>query len=309
MHNPLDFLIIGAQKCATTTLFEHLRHHPSISMPIEKEVPFFTRPDCSPATWNDYAEKAFDACSKKLRGKATPQYMADPEVPAQLHQLMPGTKLIAILRDPIERTISHYYMAKRRGTETRSLEEAIATVLQPEVIHSNRYKKVPSHNDGYESESDFYLAWSEYGRSLRGFREFFPADQLLVIYMDDLAKQPEQTLDRILVYLGLAPGFRPASLGKVVHKGGSELRISQQLRQQIRNLPFISHLWNLVPPKKQGQLRFAYEQWNVKRHSQPSSPVLSENLRDVLVRHFSCDLTAIRDLGLEVPSWGGKYGL
>ena len=76
----LDFLIIGAQKCATTTLFEHLRSHPRIAMPLEKEVPFFTGDDCSTESWQAFAQDQFGCGQEhKLWGKASPQYMSDSQ--------------------------------------------------------------------------------------------------------------------------------------------------------------------------------------------------------------------------------------
>ena len=97
----LDFLIIGAQKCATTTLFEHLRQHPGIHMPLEKEVPFFTGPECDAAGWASFSDRHFGPPDGRLRGKATPQYMCDPDAAQRIHRLMPGVKLVAILRDEI----------------------------------------------------------------------------------------------------------------------------------------------------------------------------------------------------------------
>ena len=127
---PLDFLIIGAQKCATTSLFEHLKAHPDIAMPVEKEVPFFTNKSCTVDDWGEFAGQHFAGCDNQLWGKATPQYMCDPTTAARIHALMPDTKLIAILRDPVERTWSHYQMGRRRAQRcaSRSIGSAVVMV-------------------------------------------------------------------------------------------------------------------------------------------------------------------------------------
>ena len=195
---PLDFLIIGAQKCATTTLFEHLRAHPDIAMPLEKEVPFFTGEDCSAEAWENFSQQHFAGSGSRLRGKATPQYMCDTSAAEKIHRLMPDTRLIAILRDPIERTWSHYQMGLRRATEQRNFEEAVNELLKPEQLDRGRTRPVPLHREGFEPESDFYVSWSEYGRVLSSYARLFGEDQLLVLYTEQMKSDPESVLDRIL---------------------------------------------------------------------------------------------------------------
>ena len=119
MLKPLDFMIIGAQKSATTALHAYLTEHPRIAMPLAKEAPFFDRGDYGKAAWKAFSEEHFAICGDRLRGKASPQYMADPRVPGRIAALMPHTKLIAILRDPVDRAYSHYQMARRRETWKR----------------------------------------------------------------------------------------------------------------------------------------------------------------------------------------------
>ena len=234
---PLDFLIIGAQKCATTALFEHLRSHPDIAMPLEKEVPFFTGQDCTQKNWEVFANEQFGAEQQnKLWAKASPQYMSDPDVPARIKALMPDVKLVAILRDPIERTWSHFQMARRRDTEHREFAQAIETLLTKEALQSGRSLPVPEHTEGYESEADFYVAWSEYGRILTELMEAFDPKQLLVLYTEELEKDPEATLDRLLAFIGLPTGFRPPTLGEVIHRGGgSSKRVPQSVRAWLRH--------------------------------------------------------------------------
>src|SRR6266487_1947701 len=112
----LDFIIIGAQKAGTTSLYHYLREHPGIYMPPEKEAPFFTSKGSFLRDWEQFAADYFGAASVEQRwGKATPAYMADPRVAARIHSLMPRVLLIALLRNPVERAYSHYMMSVRRG--------------------------------------------------------------------------------------------------------------------------------------------------------------------------------------------------
>jgi len=303
---PLDFLIIGAQKCATTTLFEHLKAHPDIAMPVEKEVPFFTGQDCSQSAWDAFAEQQFEGGDEKLWGKATPQYMCDPEAAARIHALMPGTKLIAILRDPVARTWSHYQMGRRRDTEHRDFEQAVQELLAPEQLDRGRTLPVPQHTEGFEPESDFYVSWSEYGRVLSTYADLFGKDQLLVLYTEELESDPEGTLDRILSFIGLAPGFRPATLGQVIHKGGGTNKVPHGLRVWLRERQFIYKLWNLIPPDQQGALRFRYEQWNVRKNG-AGADTIPASARSALTQHFAEDLSQLAKLSIDAPPWAGNY--
>lgn len=305
---PLDFLIIGAQKCATTTLFEHLRNHPKIAMPLEKEVPFFSSSDCSAQSWQQYKELHFASENKShLWGKATPQYMCDPLAPARIKQLMPEVKLIAILRDPISRSLSHHKMGRRRETEDRSFEEVVPALLEAEHIRSTAEQSLPNHEQGYQSEGDFYISWSEYGRILSGFSEHFPATQLLVLYTEDLQDKPQETLDRLLEFIGLEPGFKPPTLGKVIHRGGSKKRIPQSVRERLRKLKLLYRLWQLIPDAHRGRLRFRYEQWNISKREKTEE--LSDELREALRKHYSHDLRRLLELPVSTPPWAESYRL
>ncbi len=301
---PLDFLIIGAQKCATTTLFEHLREHPRIDLPLEKEVPFFNGEDTSDAAWERFSSSQFGAADGRLRGKVTPQYMCDLNAAQAMHARLPGLKLVAILRDPVERTWSHYRMGLRRQTETRDFDEAVSQLLRAGSLARGRSTPAPAHQQGYESESDFYVTWSEYGRILQHYARLFGRERILVLYTEDLERDPAGTLDRLLRFLGLPEGYRPSGLGKVVHKGGTGNRIPHGLRRWLRQRRALYALWQLVPRERQGRLRFLYEQWNTV-DTEPSAP--PEQAREALRRHFAADLQLLSRLVDEPPPWLETY--
>ncbi len=303
---PLDFLIIGAQKCATTTLFELLRQHPAINMPLEKEVPFFTGANCDDAAWSEFAREQFGPEDGRLWGKATPQYMGDARAPGRIHALMPGVKLVAILRDPIDRTLSHYLMGRRRNTESRSLDAIVPSLLETPALQRSRGLPVPGHSEGYEPETDFYVTWSEYGRILQRYRECFGREQVLVLYTEELESNPEGTLDRLLAFIGLEPGFRPEALGRVMHKGGGGNRIPHGVREWLRRRKFLYALWQRLPAERQGRLRFLYERWNA-REAAPRDREMSAATSSALRSHFQRDLALLKALQIETPPWLAKY--
>ena len=327
----LDFLIIGAQKCATTTLFEHLRGHPAINMPLEKEVPFFTRADYCVNAWSGYAQRYFGAEDGRLWGKATPQYLCDGSAPERIKALMPAVKLVVILRDPIDRTWSHYQMGRRRGTESRDFDTAVSQLLGEEQLAAARAGSAPTHAGGYESEGDFYVAWSEYGRMLQRYTTLFGPQQLLILFAEDLRENAAGTLDRLLAFIGLEPGFRPGNLNQVIHRGGGNSRIPLRWRVWLRQRQGVYRLWQLLPEARRGRLRFLYEQWNVRREpgrrepgrrepgrrepgrQQPGSPDagqpqrMSASTESALRRHFADDLASLAEQQIQLPPWTGNY--
>lgn len=117
--NKVDFLVIGAQKSGTTSIFNYLSSHPSIFMPQCKEVCFFTRDFERGVDW--YFSNYFpSAPASSIKGEASPHYMYFKNVPERIASLFPDIKLIAVLRNPITRAYSHYQMTVRRNLEKRS---------------------------------------------------------------------------------------------------------------------------------------------------------------------------------------------
>jgi hypothetical protein len=234
--------------------------------------------------------------------------MCDPSAAEKIHRLMPEIRLVAILRDPIERTWSHFQMGRRRATETRDFSQAVSELLDHRQLTLGRALPAPSHRDGYESESAFYVAWSEYGRVLENYTRLFAPDQLLVLYTEDLEADPAGTLDRLLAFIGLEPGFRPPALGQVIHRGGGSNKIPHGLRIWLRQRAWLYRLWNRIPAHRRGALRFRYEQWNVRKQRTGADGIPRE-ARAALASHYASDLAGLVSLPVPPPPWAGRYGI
>ena len=218
---------------------------------------------------------------------------------------MPDVKLIAILRDPIERARSHYKMDKRRELEHRNIDDALAPLLSNSSSLYARSRPVPRHRGGYESESDFFIAWSEYGAALTPYYELFPRRQILVLYTEDLQRDPAGVVDRIMDFLDLPLGFRPTQLGKVMHQGGGKNRITHASRLKFRRTVFY-RLWQRLNPSLQGRIRFLYDRWN-SQPPEPDEDLPSPLLEAAMARHFAADLEQLRKLGVPTPPWWARY--
>lgn len=222
MAKHLDFLIIGAQKSGTTSLHKYLEAHPSITMPRSKEAVFFTHDGRYAGGWDRFAADHYPESGgeETLWGKATPPYMADPVAPERIRATMPGTRVVALLRNPVDRAVSHYKMTVRRGIERLPLEQAMERLLEPGAAEAARRLRAD-----FDAEARSYLTWGEYGRILDGYDPYFRAGRGLVLFTEELAADPQAVFARVMEFLGLPADFQPANLGERYHKGGTRRRL------------------------------------------------------------------------------------
>jgi hypothetical protein len=179
--------IIGAGKCGTTSLWLYLNQHPDIAFSTNKEPAFFVKDDYRQRL--DWYEGLFEEA--KVVGEASTLYTADPVypgVPERMHGVVAEPKLIYMVRDPVERAISHYVEHVSQGIEDRPAAEALC--------------------DPDEARNE-YVAMSRYGHQVRRFLECFPASYMLILDQEDLRNDPRATLARVFGFLGVDPGVYP----------------------------------------------------------------------------------------------------
>jgi len=292
-----DFLIIGAQKSGTTTLFQLLDEHPGIYVPPGKEVPVFTRDDLSEVDLATYMDEHFGAMPQgDLIGKVTPHYLVDPRVPARIATFAPNAKLVVILRDPVDRAFSHYRMSVRRELETRSFDQAVEDMLRPENLAIAR--ALPA---GRSSENLTYVVWGEYGRLLQPYADQIAKGQMLVLYMSDLEADPEATLRKLVGFLGLDYAPVP-SLGQKMHQGGDRERLP--VLKILRRVGIARKLWRLVPHRIRSRMLFRFGQWNVVA-SQGVDGAISPATTARLRAHFAHDGARLTTLSGSTAPWLG----
>ena len=299
----LDFIIIGAQKSATTSLYKYLKPHPQIFMSSNKEAPYFSRDEMYAAGWESFVVEYFEGAKHdQFWGTASPQYMGDGRAAERIHELMPDTRLIAILRNPIERAYSHYTMQARRDLEKRSFDQAVSDLLDPEALRNSRaHMPLPIDGCSDEDETGHYLVWGEYGRILQDFLKYFPKEQLLVLYMDDLMNDPKTVYRQVIDFIGIDDdGQVPANVGKVYHKGGSERIIPDSWRLALKENGLFKFFWGLFPEFMKKRLRVFYDHHNLKRNTKSEGP--SSWVKKQLVDHFASDIELLQSItGNSVP--------
>lgn len=298
----LDFIIIGAQKSGTTSLFKYLDPHPKVFMPANKEAPFFTNKEYFEGGWDKFASEFFKgATDDQFWGTASPQYMSDASTAKKIHEKMPDARLIALLRNPVDRAYSHYTMQVRRVLDDRSFDDAVAESIKDESLNNAR-NTMPVLEEGntYEDESGHYLVWGEYGRILDEYLKYFPKEQLLVVFMDEMINDPPGIYKQVTEFIGVGDDYVPENVGEVYHKGGSKQIIPQGFRDFIKNNILFKMFWNLVPETTKQNVRYWYDQKNVQKSAKSEGP--SEQSIDMMIKHFEADIKRLEEIaGRKVP--------
>lgn len=206
-----DFVVIGCQKCATTSLYDYLIQHPDISSATQKEIHFFDSNYNIGITWYrsffpTVFSKIFSKRKKRkfVTGEASPMYIFNPIVPTRMSRMLPNIKLIAILRNPIDRAYSHYSMQVKNNYEHLSFEEAIGN--EETRIAGEREKEEQDENYVGINLRDFsYLARGRYVEQLKIWMNYFPKDKFLILRTEDLEENPTHTMNEIFEFLDLPP--------------------------------------------------------------------------------------------------------
>lgn len=274
---PPDFIVIGAMRAGTTTLASRLARHPEIGMSKLKETDYFI------------AEKNFSRGPlwyrslfpdhKPIHGEASPNYAKSDVfagVPQRIRAARPDAKLIYIVRDPVERFWSHYNHTYFMGG-----------VVPPS-------ERLLEHHEGQH-----ILASSMYCRQLSAYLDVFPAEQICVIDLDDLAKTEGGAFADILAFIGASPES-PApeltianSAGSLAGTPGWALKLSQHRA--------LIELRSAAPAGfKSGVRRLLGKIQHKPREAPPISPAAREQVAEALAE----DVSAFRTLvGRSFPHW------
>ena len=209
-----SFLIIGAKKCGTTSLFRYLCQHPNVGAPTWKEISYFNIHFNRGNLWY----KSFFPMSLSkpkpqhlITGEATASYICDPQAAQRIVATLPEVKLIALLRNPVDRAYSHYHHSKRIGREKLSFEDAIAQEkLRVEQIERESRELGLKSSPAYHYT---YLASGMYAEQLTNWLKIFDRQQLLILKSEDFFDRPEAVFKQVLDYLKL-PDWTPKKYRK-----------------------------------------------------------------------------------------------
>jgi len=195
MKKKPNLFIVGAPRCGTSSLHEYLKKIPGIFMSSVKEPVFFSsqpvpetdfiKPITSEKEYLKLFEKAKD---EKILGESTTSYLADPEAPKMIKQYSPQAKIIAILRNPIERTFSHYMLNKRGGWTEKSFHEELDEQLK---------------NKTYNQKFHMGLREGLYYEKVKLYFDVFKKENVKIIIFEEFIKNPKKCLEDILEFLNI----------------------------------------------------------------------------------------------------------
>ena len=202
-----DFICVGAQKAGTTWLHRQLSEHPEIFVPETKELDFFIR-DRS-VLW--YRRQFRYARADQILGDLSPNYMPQVDSESIVH-LIPGVKVICMLRDPANRAFSQWKMARFRGSIPKSI----------------------SFMDAFSRDLRFMKTRGHYSRLIRRLENHFPfGTRLAVFFFEDITLRPLNLLQEIFSYLGVSESFVPNEVSSIVGPSPTSEVLSPPDRQQV----------------------------------------------------------------------------
>ncbi len=291
VHLP-NFLITGAAKAGTSSLYHYLKQHPDIYMSPIKEPHHWSYKHTQPVAngpgdiiggaitdFAEYTQLFAGVTTEKAIGEASPTYILVPGTAARIHAHNPDMKLITILRNPVDRAFSAFMHLVRDGREKQTdFRKSLA--LQAERA-TKQWGPLWQYEQG-----------SLYANSILEYQALFPADQLHFIVYDDFKLDPMAVLQNCFTFLSINPTFEPDISFRINVSGNKKSPFLDSVYTAIFDHPnpirYISR--QLIPEK----IRYKFTS-NLRNQNLQSSKVDSE-LRHILTERFREDILQTQDL-------------
>lgn len=268
--NNIDFLIIGAGKSATTWLQIQLQAHPDVYM-VDPELHYFSREYHRGADW--YLSQFSGEGIGKTVGEKSNSYLDDPESAGRIHRVLPDAKLIAQLRNPVERAYSHYCMMFNRGEVGPDIE---------------------NHLDPSRLKDERILDIGNYSAHLSRYLDLFGGEKVLILFFEGVAQDPESQMSRVRAHLGLTPRPLATTASKKV-KDKAAMRVPNSVRDRLGWMKPI-----VRPLRGTG----AFETVRNAIASEVEYPPLTDDLRERLNDYFAPSISALEEMsGQSLRHW------
>lgn len=267
-------MIIGAHKAGTSSLSYYLSQHPDIFMPLLKEARFFAYDQNNPdhrrkvpqvfpvATLEEY-ERLFDGVKKERAiGEATPEYLCSPIAATYIKKHIPQAKLIAILRNPIDRAYSGYQM------EVRS--KRLQGPLPPKSFNEN----------------ERWIKTSFYFNNLKRYFDNFSSSQIQVFIFEDMVSDVLGTVKEIFQFLEVDDAFVPSI---TVKNSGGVIK-HKQLHKLLRD----RRSFRIIKPFIPYRLRTIVH--NLRNKCREKAPPLPKEMREQLAELYRADIERLEEL-------------
>lgn len=268
-----NFLFIGPGKTGSSWLYEYLQQHPQCYVAECKDIYYFDR--YYDKGWDWYIKFFKDApATAKAIGELSHDYIQSAEAPARIAKDLPGAKLITSLRNPVERSFSHYLYLVRNGITRKSFAEALKD--HPDIIRNSCYAEL-----------------------LKPFYDHFPKERLLCLRFEDLRRDSQLYADQVCDFLGL-DHFSTANIGVV--RPASKPRSALLARTMNIGANFVR---NLGFPQVVGAIKHSrLSQWLYTPYSEKEKPRLSQADQEPLWNALNPDVKDLEKMtGMDFSSW------
>ena len=295
------FVIVGAPKSGTTALATFLGHHPDVFVSNPKEPHFFDAAyDKGMAA---YLRDHYGGWGQEsAAGEATPSYLSVPYVAARIHDSLPKAKVIALLRNPVDRAYSAWWMRRARGMEPLSFAAAVGAernaleagnVLAGPDAEQAWKAHIASERAGDRPRIRMYLQSGWYGTHLGRYLDQVGPGRLRVVVADDLAADSREVVRGLWEELGVDPDFHPPDRGRVNealgHRAAPLLRIARATR--------VMRLRSRLPEPTRERIKARLSRMG-------SQPPMDPQDRAELVAYFAPEVAKLETLlGRALSAW------
>ena len=258
--------------CGTTSLHHYLNLHPEISMTNEKELDFFIK-EINYKLGVEWYKSHFVNMNTNIRGESSPSYTKYPKfkgVPQRIYRLLPDIKLIYIVRNPIERIITHYNHNLSKGREYRSLDEALS-----------------------EFQNNSYILYSKYYTQLKIYFRYFEKDKILILDSEDLYKNRLDTLKKIFQFLEVDETYKHTEFNKILHQSRDK-KIDNKFSEYFSKVPVIENTKKILPDSL---YRLIFQKNIIIKD-------LNNRIKMKILNYLERDIDCLRKIsGLELSNW------
>lgn len=297
-----NFFILGAGKCGTTSLYRYLNQHPDVFLANPKETHFF---DLNyEVGMDEYWKRYFSQYTCELAiGEATPSYCFLPFVAKRIFKECPDARLILILRNPVERAYSTWWMLRTQGVVRDSFDKAIRKNLCDRPIdfsdEGGEYlwrEHYLGMQDGRLDIIPMYLQEGYYVNYVRLYLDMFPKDQLKVVLFDDLRASPTRLMRDLWMFLGVRSDV---DLSDLVPQNAAVSGLAIPLKQLAYRNALIRAARDMLPTSIKNNLKGFLSKASKR-------PEMEPNLRTQLCEHFQPYNAALESLlGIDLSVWNG----
>ena len=280
-----NLFIVGAPKAGTSSLYVYLSHIPGIFMPKIKEPNYFS---IKTIRWDTFVNPIRDKSKylalfknvkdEKIIGEASPSYLSDSDVPKLIHEVSPHSRIIIILRDPVERTFSHYLMLIRVGRLKGLFHDELKKSLKLVRVYHTRSLR---------------LETGLYAEDVQRYIDIFGRSKVKIIIFEEFIKVPKKTMMEILLFLGIDNELDNFE-GETYNKFGVARGAIAQFILGNRTIRRMSE--RIISPSVRRLLR---EQILLKKQPKPK---MDQEDRDILIKFYKEDVKNLEKiLGRSLP--------